>query len=214
VPADKADAFFFVGRGEPIDDPESVIELDCDDSYWGLPEKVRAIARWALEHGYGYMLKCDDDVLVSPENLLASGYDRQPYTGRMNRVPDTQRPFGVPMGFCYWLSRQCMALIKDVPTPTKHNDDELWVAGILHENGIYLTDDRRYRLCTGEPINALHKRPIRPLKKSVEYRLDSVYGTFAWCVALESGMYPKLPDEVKVRYFMELFNTFSTQDKR
>jgi len=201
VPADKADVFFFVGRGEPIVDTAGVVELDCDDSYWGLPDKVRAIARWSIAHGYDYMLKCDDDVLVLPEMLLTSGYDRQPYTGRINRTPTDDRPYAVPIGFCYWLSRQCMELIKDEPTPTKHNDDELWVAGILHKHGIHVTDDRRYRLHTGEFLTPSKRRPLRPIRPCVAYNMNVAHGEFAWCVYLESGAINQVPIEVKLHEY-------------
>src|SRR5271169_3127950 len=35
--------------------------LDCPDDYAGLPLKTRAIARWALDHEFDYLFKCDDD---------------------------------------------------------------------------------------------------------------------------------------------------------
>ena len=69
VPVTQADVKFFMGRGDSLLKNDEVT-LNCDDSYLGLPEKVREIARWALSHGYDYMLKCDDDTVIRPELLL------------------------------------------------------------------------------------------------------------------------------------------------
>ena len=208
VPLDKADVFFFVGRGDAISDKTGVVELDCDDSYWGLPDKVREITRWAYARRYDFVLKCDDDVVLIPNLLLNSSYDSREYTGRINRQPTKERPYAVPIGFNYWLSRQCMSLIKDEAVPTAHNDDELWVAGILHRHGIHVTDDRRYRLHTGQFFERSTKRPIRPLQKSVEHRMDSVSGEFSWCVYLESGAINNLPAKDKVEQFMMLYERY------
>ena len=207
VPKDKADAFFFVGRGEPCELGPDVVELDCDDSYWGLPDKVRAIARWALANGYDFMLKCDDDVALIPRLLLASGYNRQPYTGRANRKPTRNNPFYIPVGFNYWLSRACMECIKNEETPQAHNDDELWVATILHENGIHLTDDRRYRLHTGEFITRPKRRPLRP-KRPPSVHAEWVEGEFSWCVYLESGMINNIPVEDKIKQYEEVYEKY------
>jgi hypothetical protein len=202
VPRDKADALFFVGRGEGIV-PADTIELDCDDTYQGLPEKIRAIVRWASEHEYEYMLKCDDDTVLDPGRLLDSGYELYPYTGRANRPPNNAVPFWVPMGFNYWLSKRCMEVLRDAPLPSEGNDDERWVATNLFKAGICLKNDDRYRLHYGLLINL--SRPIRinrPLRNSIN---NAVPGEFSWCVFLEGNSGNRIPTESKLAEFKKVF---------
>jgi hypothetical protein len=54
-----ADLKFFCGRSEDGRKPYSY------------EEKMLAIFRWALDHGYEYVWKIDDDVYLRPERLLA-----------------------------------------------------------------------------------------------------------------------------------------------
>lgn len=208
VPRDKADAFFFVGRGSEGETfPEDTVVLDCDDSYMGLPDKIREIVRWAYEHGYDYVLKCDDDVVLDVNKLFESGFDRYEYTGRSNRQPTIHDPFWVPMGFNYWMSRKCMAVIKDTPLPGGGtNDDEYWVAKHLHANGINLHSDNNYRLKYGMVIN----RPLRanrPLRK-VNIDTEPADGSFSWCIFLEGNSGNSIPIEHKLAEFRRVFKAF------
>lgn len=184
VPNDKADAFFFVGRGAPISDLDHVVELDCSDNYEHLPEKVRAISRWALSKGYDYMLKCDDDVILRPKDWLVSGYDRQDYTGRSNRP---ESPYAIPMGFNYVMSKRCMEIIAVADLPGDGSlDDERWCAYNLSVRGINLTNDNRYFLWQTMLPREVPARPLRAPKRPV---IDTSLwgprqadGTFSWCV--------------------------------
>ena len=86
VPKNLCDVFFFMGNGEPREFAEDEIALDCSDRYEHLPEKVRAITRWALEREYAHMLKCDDDVVLLPKALLASGYEQYDFSGKLTAL--------------------------------------------------------------------------------------------------------------------------------
>ena len=127
-------------------DRDNVVELDCSDAYESLPEKVQAIAKWARQKGYHYMLKCDDDVMLRPNDFAKSGYNHFQYSGRANRPP---QPYPVPFGFCYVLNYECMDIIINSPLPfgfPEAFDDERWVAEMLWDEGIHLSDVRRYAL--------------------------------------------------------------------
>ena len=138
-----ADVRFFVGQGEPYwSVPSDTIRLDCPDDYAGIPEKVRAIMKWSVAHGYTHTLKCDDDVVLKPVPLLSSGYQNYDFIGKENRPLS---PFPVPMGFNYWLSRKCAEIVSKSPLPIDH-DDERWVAEMLSKEGILLHNDDRYFL--------------------------------------------------------------------
>lgn len=205
VPADKADALFFVGRGTPGDLnelPKDTVVLDCDDSYQGLPDKVRAIMRWAHEHGYGHVLKCDDDTVLDVIRMLASDYNQYEYSGKGNRPVTKDIPYVVPMGFNYWVSRKCMAVLLDAPLPENSNDDEKWVAhNIWYKLGIPLHDDQRYRLHYGTLVS----RPIR-INRPIKQTFNHVFpGEFSWCVFLEGNSGDRIPVEQKLAEFRKIF---------
>lgn len=135
---------FFLGPStrEPKEDE---VFLDCDDSYGGLPSKVREIARWALSHDYDFMAKCDDDVVLMPDRLLASNYDKYDFVGNINRIfPKVT----VPWGFFYTLSKRSMEIMAISELP-KNNNDEAWVSDHLYVHGINLHKDHRHQLYTG-----------------------------------------------------------------
>lgn len=204
VPPEKADIKFFVGRGtEPM--PEDTVVLDCDDSYLGLPGKVQAIAKWAYEHDYWHVMKLDDDVVMKPREMLDSAYDQHKYSGRANRRPTLNDPFWVPMGFAYWMDRDCMKIIADATLPP-NNDDERWVAENLHKHNISLHDDKRYHLYMGGLLDRPPRvnRPLRIGRASQDETL--LLNGFAWCIFMEVGGVPQhIPVEHKVAEFHRIF---------
>lgn len=202
VPKDKADAFFFVGRGDPVRDTDRVVELDCSDGYEHLPDKIRSITRWADAHGYEHMLKLDDDVIVRPNDLLSSGYDLHPYSGRSNR-PESS--YAIPMGFAYWMDQQSMRIISNTDLPGDgSNDDEKWCAYTLSNNGIFLHDDKRYflhqqRILDSKPVQRPLRAPKRPVVDTSSWGPEQFIGTFAWCVHIAGEI------ETKIEEYNKLF---------
>lgn len=200
VPRDRADAFFFVGRGEPLDDPEGVMELDCSDKYEHLPEKVRAVAQWALDHKFSYMVKLDDDVVLHPKGFLESGYDKFPYSGRSNRP---ESPYAIPYGFFYVLDKKSMEIVSKYDLPGDgSNDDEKHVAYNLSLHDIKLHDERRVFLHQFTMPNIdVSRRPLRAPNRPVPTMLwgpQQEPGTFAWCVHLCAEMDIKLNEHKKL----------------
>lgn len=63
-------AKFFFGAGDPAIEADEV-SLDVPDDYASLPLKTKAIAQYALDNGYDYLFKCDDDTAVYVEKLVA-----------------------------------------------------------------------------------------------------------------------------------------------
>ena len=43
---------------------------ETDEIYSLLPRKTAAMTRWALDMGFERVFKCDDDVMVVPQNIL------------------------------------------------------------------------------------------------------------------------------------------------
>ena len=201
VPADKADVRFFVGKGS-ADGSADVVELDCGDGYESLPEKVRAIVRWAKDNGYSYTLKCDDDVVLYPAKLLNSGYDAYDFVGHKNNSHDDPVP---PYGFCYWMSYKAMSIVAYSELP-KDNFDEGWVRTKLYEHGIVLHHDPRYCLHFGRKADFVPKRrpPRMPMRLEVLPEMP-VEGTFAWCLYIPWLGYKNLPHERNLKEFKKVF---------
>ncbi len=149
IPAGWAvDLKFFVGRPgaqAAISGPD-VVALDCDDSYFGLPEKFKGICRWALAGGYDWIFNCDDDVYIVPDRLLASldptaAFD---YSGRL-RGPSGAFPAPYASGFAVWLSRRAITILADAPLGP-HRRQDRWVGNILAEHGIRCQRETRFVL--------------------------------------------------------------------
>jgi hypothetical protein len=201
VPAEKAEALFFVGRGEPLEDSNGVIELNCSDKYEHLPEKIREICKWALEREYSNLLKHDDDTVLRPHDFLTSGYEKYKYSGRSNRP---ESPYAVPYGFGYVLNRECMEIMSKEPLPgTGSNDDERWCAETLSQHGIFLQDEKRYYLHQMRlPIEENPRRPLRAPKRPVpdmsQWGNTPNPGTFSYCVHIAGETAEKIEEYKKL----------------
>jgi hypothetical protein len=184
--------------------PDEVF-LDCGDDYGSLPNKVQEIVRWAYNHGYGYVLKCDDDVVLRPTAVMASGFDAHPFTGCQEpacKPGEIQTPFG----FCYWLSRSCMELILASQLPT-HNNDEAWVSTVLYTNNVFLHHEPRYYLHRGtrpRPTARALRAPRRDHPPSPVPPTEA----FAYCVYLNWQGFHCTPTEINLREFQWLYDTY------
>ena len=199
--AQGVDVRFFRGRGanrEPL--PDEVF-LDCGDEYLALPDKVRAIMRWSLEQGYSYTSKVDDDVILIPYKFLASGVYSHDFTGHRNDI----RPYPVPYGFFYTLSKRAMQLVADSELPRDGND-EVYVTSVLSKDGITLHHDNRYVIHTGRQEDFAPKvRGLRAPKRDKAW-VDPVDGPFAWVMYIPWIGYGNLPHEQNIAEMKRVFN--------
>lgn len=118
------------------------VQLACSDRYEDLPQKTQAICRWALERGYDYIYRTDDDSFAHVNRLMASGFDTHDYSGYCIDYPphhERHRYSGAP-GF--FLSQRAMELVA-ANTPDHHADD-LWIGRVLYEHGIKVHRDTRH----------------------------------------------------------------------
>lgn len=142
-PHDKLDLKFFYGRGGDRQPAADEVFLDAPDGYYELPAKVKAMFRWALDAGYDYCLKIDDDVLLRPTNLLKffqpvdyCGYELEAAIGKY------------ASGAAYVISRRAMQLVVDTPwDDTFNRAEDQWTGEVLKRNGIHLLHDHRYLCC-------------------------------------------------------------------
>jgi len=179
------------------------VVLECDDSYQGLPGKVREIARWSLEHGYDHTLKLDDDVVLRPKELLASGFQSYSFVGHRNDI----RTFPVPYGFAYWLDRKAKTLVAEEPLPPDNND-EVWVTRTLSKAGIVLHHDPRYVMHSGrrEDFLGTEQRALRtrPPRFGEVYE-PTIRDAFARCIHITWTGYRKLPESRAIEEFHKVF---------
>ena len=200
-----ADVRFFLGPSDREPKSDEVF-LDCDDSYEGLPSKVRSIMRWEVDHGYDFVLKCDDDVVIKPNALLSSGFINGDFTGHKN----DNRIFPVPFGFCYWLSNRAAKLVSVAELP-RDNNDEVWVTSTLSKIGIVLRHDPRYMMYTGKREEFVPNKP-RPLRAPPRTRLPESFTDYhlgmAWCMYLNWNGHRCTPDSRVVEEMRKVFKEY------
>ena len=192
----------FLGPSERTPLPDEVF-VQCDDSYGGLPSKVKAVMGWAYDHGYDFVAKVDDDVILSFPEWLNSGFQNHDFTGHTN---DDRIKFLIPWGFCYILSRKAMAFIKDHSLPA-NNNDEAWVSSVLAWNGIFLHHESRYHLHRGKRSDFIvgTKRALRAPPRSIPMDVLTPANGIAYAVFLHWHGYHATPDEVNIQEFHKLF---------
>lgn len=147
-----ADVRFFLGEPHQGSQLEDEIWLGCPDGYADRKEKVIAIIRWAVEGGYDYLWKLDDDVYLRPERLLT--LDAGDYCGA------TVGENTAISGAIYGLSLASMKKLLCANAGEKPDYEDLWVGRRLAEakvtptemggpdkvNGRFrMTESKRYR---------------------------------------------------------------------
>jgi hypothetical protein len=172
-----ADYRFFVGNGGWKQEEDTVV-LDCDDSYECLPDKMTRVARWALDHDYDFIFKCDDDTYVNIERLFASGFEQHHFSGFIEDRDCHKRayPFRVyphPQGGSgYWLDRCAMYV---VARGLEGNAEDFGVGECLDRARILGFHDPRYshvdipaireRLLDENQFITLHKCDPREMRR-------------------------------------------------
>ena len=193
---------FFLGPSERIPREDEVF-VQCDDSYWGLPSKVRAVCRWACEHDYQYLAKCDDDVLVKPTTFLSSGFQNYDFSGHTNNDHTNVK---IPWGFLYTLSRKSMEIMANAQLPPDFND-EAWCANTLAAHGILLHHEPRYVLHRGRRSDFIptFKRPLRAPPRPHLMDEETPRNAIATCIFLHWHGYHNTPDSVNIREMYKVF---------
>ena len=127
-----ADLRFFAGGWGQDFKPDDVW-LDCPDSYDERRQKVAGMVSFALDAGYDYMWKVDDDVYLRTERLLA--LPPRDYQGCA--VEFKRGPIYACIGWVYGLSRRSMRMLVDNPDdPLYSLHEDIWVGQKLKAGGI------------------------------------------------------------------------------
>jgi hypothetical protein len=125
-----------VGNTRRYDDE---LLVDVDDSYNGLPAKIQASHKWAMEQGYEPILKTDCDVYLHVARVLVHGLNKASYVG--NFYYDS-----FAMGSCYWLDAQATEILVNAPLPYPGTPggDDVWVGQVMAEAGVSRMHEPRY----------------------------------------------------------------------
>ncbi len=203
-----ADLVFFKGLSVHrnvlgVQPPSDEVWLDVDDGYKQLKLKTTAIVRWALQRGYEYLWKLDDDVYISPDRLLALPlFD---YCGAAVELPTpattpanffglvsqtAQKPSAkvACKGWLYGLSRRSMMGLLEPERRIYSNHEDIWVGQKLFDYGIepfqlgaYLKKTHTHGVVNGWP-NQVPPLPDNHVIASCEYtaqQLSEVHSAFS-----------------------------------
>lgn len=176
-----SDHRFFLGNPKTKVQGIDEVFLDVDDSYASLPHKTQSICRWALNHGYTTMFKCDTDTLINSKKAV---YNGEMYLGGENA--DVNVPGFAPgrIEFCsggagYWLSEASMTIVAQEPILEGQTAEDVFVASALLKQGIHPVFDPYYRWRPGSEIDkdivSLHLSSALQKKYTADMMYD-LYG--------------------------------------
>lgn len=193
---DFADVVFFRGRNYSQPDFSNEVWLDVDDSYSGIPEKVRGIFAWGAERGYEYISKCDDDVYCIPSRLKELPR-KGDYVGRF-RGPCGGYPADFASGFFYTLSHKAARIVAN--TSVKQDwMDERFIGNLLAMKGAECWSDQSSYVVSGphiRPEHIVNRAVIRDGAVFCEYHAPALYQLHEHIGYLEPV---KKPELVRVR---------------
>lgn len=133
---------WFFGRhpsGLPSADTNEVF-LDCGDGYHDLPYKTRAIARWAVDHGYDRLFKVDDDSFIYWDMFKGRPLFSDPAVEYGGTCWEWDTP-GYAYGGCYALAGRMLQAVASAEIPDGTWIEDGWVGTIARKNGIRFVKD-------------------------------------------------------------------------
>jgi hypothetical protein len=107
-------------------------ELGCSDSFVDLPEKNKRLCRYALEHGFDYVFRCDDDTFVDVARMVRLTLEHTPaYAG------SDCGGFAIG-GAGIWLSRHAAEIVEAAPCMAGEWRDDAFIGAALKSHGIQM----------------------------------------------------------------------------
>lgn len=206
--AEGIDIRVFLGRGAVKQNDDEIV-LDCDDGYKGLPEKVRLAFAWALDNGYDYCLRIDDDTYVQVERLLNAVPVGHDYSGRL-RGPSGKWKSPYASGFAYWLSAYAMKVRANATTSDAAEDRA--TGNILAAAHIACHHDDRFVVHLSKR-NAVSgdegPRRGNTIICSCEYEPDEMHEIHEeWLSSMSKGTVPKMPEGTPFDNICVFISTF------
>lgn len=167
---------FFHGWG--TDPKPDVVNIDVDDSFSGVTEKLKRKLRYAYEHEYDYAFSCFADTYVVPDRLLASGFDRFDYFGHVGKGVSEDATFYCHGGAGYFVSRKAMHIA--ITNQTSYLNDDCWLGDVLSGTDTTMghspyfcqfvgTPRKDNHLVTAHMSDASHHLGVHPFSYSGHY---------------------------------------------
>lgn len=151
---DNMQCAIIVGEGSAINEPR-LVQLPVSDTYEGLPGKIKAAFKYAMEHfDFDWLFKCDDDTFVH-FSRLAQYVENLP-KGSMDIYggPCSNSLHEICGGAGYILSRPAVELVCSDPLfPITGREDVEVCRSIIRAGGSIVTD-ARFRPNSKERPNA------------------------------------------------------------
>jgi hypothetical protein len=122
----------FFGRPASKTPKPDEVYLDVGDDYKSLSYKLQATCKYALDNGYDFLFKSDDDTWVYFDRLMRSGfecYDQLGWTNCPHRGDKSQCRCFIVGGPGFWLSRKALQMV--VNSTIDHYADDLWLGNVL-----------------------------------------------------------------------------------
>jgi hypothetical protein len=134
-PFRNVDVRFFYGKpdsGFPREALADEVFLVCKDGYGNLIDKTVGVCRWATEHGYEFIYKCDTDTWVYAEKLLVEMMENAfDYAGYLHASVCSGGPG-------YFLSAHAAQIIATHGEKWRHPyAEDVHVSRVLAEHGIH-----------------------------------------------------------------------------
>jgi hypothetical protein len=133
-------ARFFVGNGPDSCAEEDTLCLEAPDEYDGLPAKVMAFFRHALDHvKFDYLFKCDDDTFVAVPRLLELLEESPCLVGNYRLLTDGFASGGAG----YLLGRRWVeAVLRDSSIPPTGCEDVLLTQAAIRAGALPMVSHR------------------------------------------------------------------------
>ncbi len=116
---------------------------DCGDGYKDLSSKFRSICRWALDAGFDWLLRIDDDAYCYVDRLIRDPeYTKYDYSGYTIPYPEHLAFAAYASGAGFLLSSRAIRIVAD--SLPEHPADDLWTGRALYCAGIRCRRDTRF----------------------------------------------------------------------
>jgi len=175
------DVRFFSGRLPCLADDYlgDIVHLDCPDSYEELPLKTYALAKYAQNHNYDYLLKCDDDSYLVPiPDVMDELFVRDHCVGHLRIKPTINDGIDYSHGGCYTLPRRGIAAVVEHPELfTKGIEDgavgrAMQAAGVPLKHEARIFHNSRQLFAWGSPNGVIAAHQVKP---DLMYQLHETY---------------------------------------
>jgi hypothetical protein len=138
--------------------------------------RTKLMVKYAFEHGYDYIFRCDSDAYVWVNRLLNCGFENHDYMGWCLQAPQGEWCINTAHGGVgFFLSRRAMKVVMNSPVD-KYGDGkywgDLWAGHHLWKSGIDCHRDTRF---VDGSSHKNHHGNIHPEELPLDHQYVSVH---------------------------------------